>query len=156
MSKFKKKSKASQEIPTAALPDIIFMLLFFFMVTTVLRETEFLVQQQLPQATQLSKLEKKSLVSYIYIGKPKNVAVYGDEPKIQTNDVLIGPEGIVNFVNAEKDKLDEVERDAITISLKIDKEAKMGIISDVQQELREANARKIMYATPEKVDDVAG
>lgn len=156
MSKFKKKSKASQEIPTAALPDIIFMLLFFFMVTTVLRETEFLVRQQLPQATQLSKLEKKSLVSYIYIGKPKNESLYGDEPKIQTNDVLIGPEGIVNFVNAEKDKLDEVERDAITISLKIDKEAKMGIISDVQQELREANARKIMYATPERVDEIAG
>ena len=157
MSKFKKKrGKTSPAISTASLPDIIFMLLFFFMVTTVLRETEFLVQQQLPQATQLSKLEKKSLVSYIYIGKPKNVAIYGDEPKIQTNDVLIGPEGIVRFINEEKDKLDEVERDAITISLKIDKEAKMGIISDVQQELREANARKIMYATPEKVDEVSG
>jgi len=156
MSKFKKKSKASQDIPTAALPDIIFMLLFFFMVTTVLRETEFLVEQKLPQATQLSKMEKKSLVSHIYIGKPLNTTVYGEEPKIQTNDVLINPSGIVRFIQTEKDKLDEAERDAITISLKIDKEAKMGIVSDVQQELREANARKIMYATPERIDEVTG
>ncbi len=156
MSKFQKKTKASQEIPTAALPDIIFMLLFFFMVTTVLRETDILVQQQLPRATQLSKLEKKSLVSHLYIGKPKKTNLYGTEPKIQANDVLIEPKDLVLWVNKEKDKLDEVERDQITISLKIDSEAKMGIVSDVQQQLREANARKIMYATPEKTDETSG
>jgi len=156
MSKFKKKTKASQDIPTAALPDIIFMLLFFFMVTTVLRETDVLVNQQLPRATQLSKLEKKSLVSHIYIGQPKKTNLYGSEPKIQVNDVLIDPNGIVLWVQQEKDKLDEVERDQITISLKIDQEAKMGIVSDVQQQLREANARKIMYATPERIDEVSG
>lgn len=156
MSKFKKKAKASQDIPTAALPDIIFMLLFFFMVTTVLRETEIMVAQQMPRATQLSKLEKKSLVSHLYIGKPKKANLYGSEPKIQANDVLIEPKDIVLWVNQEKDKLEEVERDQITISLKIDQEAKMGIVSDVQQQLREANARKIMYATPEKMDETSG
>ena len=153
MSKFQKKTKASQDIPTAALPDIIFMLLFFFMVTTVLRETDILVSQQLPRATQLSKLEKKSLVSHLYIGTPKKTTLYGSEPKIQANDVLIEPKDLVLWVNKEKDKLDEAERDQITISLKIDEEAKMGIVSDVQQQLREANARKIMYATPEKLDE---
>ena len=153
MSKFQKKTKASQDIPTAALPDIIFMLLFFFMVTTVLRETDMLVSQQLPRATQLSKLEKKSLVSHLYIGTPKKTNLYGNEPKIQANDVLIEPKDLVLWVNKEKDKLDEAERDQITISLKIDEEAKMGIVSDVQQQLREANARKIMYATPEKTDE---
>ena len=156
MSKFAKKTKASADIPTAALPDIIFMLLFFFMVTTVLRETDVLVNQQLPRATQLSKLEKKSLVSHIYIGQPKKTNLYGSEPKIQVNDVLIDPNGIVLWVQQEKDKLDEVERDQITISLKIDQDAKMGIVSDVQQQLREANARKIMYATPERIDEVSG
>jgi len=156
MSKFAKKTKASQDIPTAALPDIIFMLLFFFMVTTVLRETDILVKQTLPRATQLSKMEKKSLVSHIYIGKPKKTNLYGSEPKIQVNDVLIEPKDVVMWVQKEKDKLDEVERDAITISLKIDEEAKMGIVSDVQQQLREANARKIMYATPERIDEVSG
>ena len=149
MSKFKKKSESSQDIPTAALPDIIFMLLFFFMVTTVLRETEIKVEQRIPRAEQLVKLEKKKLVTYLYIGAPKDKAL-GDEPLIQANDAFVAIDGIVQWVNVEKDKLSEVERDQITISLKVDEETKMGIIVDVQTELREANARKIMYAAPTK------
>lgn len=128
------------------------MLLFFFMVTTVMRETDLLVEQQLPRATQLSKIERKSLVSYIYIGPPKNPALYGTEPKIQVNDVFTTPEEIVQFVNTEKDKLSEVERDQITMSLKVDTDAKMGIVVDVQQQLREANARKVLYSSLQNVD----
>jgi len=152
MSKFKKKANTSQEIPTSSLPDIIFMLLFFFMVTTVLRENEILVKQNIPKATQLRKLEKKSLVSHLYIGKPRQPEVYGTEPKIQANDAFISTDDIVLWVNQEKDKLFEDERDQITISLKVDVETKMGIISDVQQELREANARKVLYASIRSVD----
>ncbi len=147
MSKFKKNSKATQEIPTAALPDIIFMLLFFFMVTTVMREQEILVKQQLPKAQQLTKIQRKSLVSYIYIGVPQNSSLYGKEPKIQTNDVFIGKDDIVQFVNKEKDKLSEAERDQITMALKVDIETKFGIVSDVQQELRQANALKVLYTS---------
>jgi len=147
MSKFKKKTKISTDIPTAALPDIIFMLLFFFMVTTVLRETEILVENTIPRATQLQKLLRKSLVSYMYIGKPKDIKRFGSEPLIQVNDVFIDIKNIVLWVSREKDKLSEVERDQITISLKVDSEAKMGIISDIQQELKEANARKVLYNT---------
>ena len=147
MSKFKKQTDTSQEIPTSALPDIIFMLLFFFMVTTVLREQEIKVKQDIPKATQLRKLEKKSLVSHLYIGPPRQPEVYGSEPKIQANDVFINPEDVIRWVNQEKDKLFEEERDQITISMKVDIETKMGIISDVQQNLREANARKILYAS---------
>lgn len=153
MSKFKKKSESSQDIPTAALPDIIFMLLFFFMVTTVLRETEIKVEQRIPRAEQLVKLEKKKLVTYLYVGKPKDQDAFGSEPLIQANDAFIGIDGIVQWVQQEKSKLREVERDQITISMKVDNETKMGIIVDVQTELREANARKIMYATPQKSED---
>ncbi len=154
MAKFSKKSKTSQEIPTAALPDIIFMLLFFFMVTTVLRETDLLVEQKIPRATQLQKLEKKSLISYIYIGPPKKTEVYGTEPKIQVNDVLIEPRDILLFVEQERDKLSEAERDQITMSLKVDEESKMGILSDVQQQLREVNARKVLYSTLKDTEQV--
>ena len=153
MAKFKKSSNTKQEIPTAALPDIIFMLLFFFMVTTVLRETNIMVKQDLPKATQLSKLERKSLVSYVYIGQPTNTAAYGSTPKIQVNDVFIEVKDVVRFVNQEKDKLSEVERDQITMSLKVDIEAKMGIVSDVQQEFREANARKVLYSSKKRADN---
>ena len=152
MSKFKKSSNTSTDIPTAALPDIIFMLLFFFMVTTVLRETSIMVKQTLPKSTQLSKLERKSLVSYIYIGRPNKVDLYGKEPKIQVNDVFIETKDIIRFVNVEKDKLSEVERDQITMSMKVDVEAKMGIVSDVQEELREANARKVLYSSLKRAD----
>ena len=147
MSKFKKKTATSQDIPTAALPDIIFMLLFFFMVTTVMRETEILVEQKIPRAEQLLKMQKKTLVSYIFIGKPKDTSKYGEEPRIQLNDALATPTDVVQFVNQERDKLDEAERDRITMALKVDVEAKMGIISDVQQELRNANALKILYTS---------
>ena len=146
MAKFKKKTSTSTEIPTASLPDIIFMLLFFFMVTTVLRETTINVEQRIPGATELRKLQRKSLVSYLYVGKPKQNQ-FGTEPLIQANDVFITTNDIVLWVTQEKDKLSEVERDQITIALKVDKEVKMGLISDVQMELREVNARKLMYTT---------
>lgn len=152
MSKFKKKSNTSQEIPTSALPDIIFMLLFFFMVTTVLRETTINVRQKIPQATELRKLQRKSLVSYLYIGEPKNTVLYGDEPKVQANDVFLDTKDIVLWVSKEKDKLTEAERDQITIALKADEDVKMGLISDVQLQLREANARKLMYTVRQKTD----
>jgi len=152
MPTFKKQSKPMPAISTASLPDIVFMLLFFFMVTTVLRETDLLVMNRLPAATQLQKLEKKSLVSYIYIGKPKDTGKFGTEPRIQANDALIVPKAVPNFVYSEKDKLDEVERDKITMSLKVDKEAKMGIVSDVKQQLREANALKVNYSTGKAVE----
>ncbi|MEH0154942.1 biopolymer transporter ExbD [Limibacter armeniacum] len=147
---FKKKSKASQDIPTSALPDIIFMLLFFFMVTTVMRESDLLVKNSLPNASQLTKLEKKSLVSTIYIGAPKDTRRYGTEPRIQVNDVLVEPDQIPLFVMQEKDKLSETERDKITMSLKVDREAKMGIVNDVTQKLREVNALKVNYSASGK------
>ena len=152
MAKFKKKVKTGESIPTSALPDIIFMLLFFFMVTTVLREQDILVDQKIPQATQLQKLQKKTLISYIYIGKPKNTGLYGSEPRVQANDVLISSPEIVQWVNQERDKLPEADRGLITISMKVDKEVKMGPISDVQTELRNADARRVLYASTGKVD----
>jgi biopolymer transport protein ExbD len=152
MSKFKKKSQTSQAISTASLPDIIFMLLFFFMVTTVLRESDILVEQKIPRASQLRKLERKNLVSYIYIGKPRDQSRFGTEPKIQANDQFVDTDQIPQFVQQEKDKLSEAERDQITISLKVDEETKMGIVVDVQEKLREVNARKVMYAAGQRVD----
>lgn len=148
--KFRKKSIAHPQIPTTALPDIIFILLFFFMVTTVPRKTAIKVVQQLPKAEQMRKLERKSLISYIYIGKPQQVEKFGTEPRIQVNDVFITPNEIERFVQQEKSKLSRVERDQLIIALKIDEEAKMGLITAVQNQLRAAGARRIMYTTVKK------
>lgn len=147
MATFGKKERPSPALSTASLPDIVFMLLFFFMVTTVLRETDLLVRVSIPQATQLEKLENKSLVSYIYVGKPRDTQKFGTEPRIQVNDVFLLPNEIPRFVAEERAKLDEAERDKITMSLKVDRTAKMGIVNDVKLQLREADARKVNYAT---------
>lgn len=150
MSKFKKKANVKQEIPTSSMPDVVFMLLFFFMVTTQMRDTSIMVKQKLPQATQLRKLMRKSLVTYMYIGEPTKTAEFGKEAKVQVNDTFIEPKDIIQWVNQEKAKLPEIERDQITISFKIDSDAKRGVVADVETELRKANARIINYSASTK------
>ena len=147
--KFVKKTNTESEVPTAALPDIIFMLLFFFMVSTILRETEVKVKQDLPRAQQLVKLERKDLIAHIYIGKPK-FAAFGQEPLIQADGSFIKIEGIAKWVEEVKADLSESERDQLTISFKVDKEVEMGLITDIQTELRKVNARKVIYQSPKK------
>lgn len=153
MSKFKKKTEVKQDIPTASMPDVVFMLLFFFMVTTELRETAIDVQQRIPEATQMRKLLRKSLVTNLYIGEPRKIEQFGKEPKIQADDVFIEPKDIILWVNRKKSELPENEQDQLTIALKVDYESKRGIIADVETELRKANARKILYTTLEKRQD---
>ena len=150
MSKFRKKGKKSiPAVNTAALPDIVFMLLFFFMVTTVMRETSLKVVNKIPNATEVSKLERKSLVSYIYIGKPIDnlQEAFGTAPRIQLNDAFKTKEDILQFVEMEKEPKDEDDKNKITWSLKVDKKTKMGIVSEVKQELRKADALKISYSS---------
>jgi len=155
MSKFAKKKKGLPAISTASLPDIVFMLLFFFMVTTVMRETDQLIDLSVPTATEVKKLERKNLVSYIYVGKPKHKyrAKYGSADKIQLNDKFASVKDIASFILAERASKKEEEVPYMTTSIKADKKANMGIISDIKLELRDVNALKINYATHKgKVD----
>ena len=151
MSKFKKKTVVKQEIPTSSMPDVVFMLLFFFMVTTELRKTSIDVLQRIPQATELRKLQRKTLVVDLYIGESKTKA-QGDDFKIQADDNFILPSEVLLWVNRKRDALPEAERDLMTVSMKVDKETKRGIIADVETELRKANARRILYATLQSAD----
>lgn len=148
------KKKGNKEVPavsTASLPDVIFMILFFFMVSTTMREQEVLVKYQLPNATEVQKLEKKNLVSYINIGVPVThmQARYGTAPQIQLNDSYKTAKDIGDFIAAEREQLNEADRAFMTVSIKADRYTKMGIITDVKQELRRANALKISYASIE-------
>ena len=154
MAKFRKEgSKDVPAISTASLPDIVFMLLFFFMVSTTMREVTLMVNNGMPEARQFTKLEKKSLVSNIYIGKPKDqyIGIYGSEPRIQLNDKLSNVSEISTFVAAEQESRKEEDRNMITNNLKVDQFTKMGIVTDVKQELRKANSLRISYATRKKV-----
>ena len=149
MAKFSRKGKGGlPAISTASLPDIVFMLLFFFMVSTSMRETEMRVSLTLPEATEVAKLEKKSLVSYIYIGTPtlQYQKLYGTDSRIQLNDSFKQLVDIRDFISSERDALSEADRNLLTTSLKVDQNTRMGIVSDVKQELRKAAALKINYA----------
>ena len=150
MSKFRRStgSKGAQKINTASLPDIVFMLLFFFMTVTVMREVDLKISVNVPEATQGKKLEKKSLASFVYIGEPlPNLqATFGTEPKIQLNDAFKEVADIQDFIAQERESLDETDKAKMLVSLKIDRETRMQIVSDVKLSLRRANALKIMYA----------
>ena len=118
-----------------------------------MRETQVEVQVQLPKAKEVKKIEKKSIVSFVYIGKPIRTlqSLYGSEPMIQLNDKLVNEEGIPSedvkdFVLAEREKLDEADKNKMTVSLRIDKDIKMGKVTDLKQALRMANALKINYS----------
>jgi biopolymer transport protein ExbD len=150
MSKFRKdKNKEVPAVSTASLPDIVFMLLFFFMVTTTLRETTLKVQIHLPNATEISKLEKKSLVSYIYVGPPIRPlqAQLGSEPRIQLNDQFAKVNDLGDFIESERQARDESEIPQMVTSLKVDEFTKMGIVSEIKQELRKAAALHINYSS---------
>ena len=149
MAKFiKKRGKASPEVSTASLPDIIFMLLFFFMVVTVLRDAELKVDINTPEATELTKLEKKSLVNHIFIGRPKTKfkATYGTKPRMQLGDKFASVEEIPLFLEKHKAAVPEKQRPGITSSLKIDGDVTMGIVADVKTALRKANQLKVNYS----------
>jgi len=154
MAKFKRKGKGGMPaISTASLPDIVFMLLFFFMVSTTMREVDLKIKVRLPEATEIKKLEKKSLVSYIYVGAPIKAfqSKLGTEPRLQLNDKISEISDVINYITAEREKLDEADIPFMTISIKADMDVKMGIITDIKQELRKAQALKINYSTRKKM-----
>ena len=149
MSKFKKGGKKEMPaITSSSLSDIVFMLLFFFMVTTQMRETENKVSVKVPEASEVVKLERKDLNSYINIGTPIRAlqAQFGSEPRIQLNDSFKTTTDIRDFIAAERESKSEQDRQFMTVSIRADQDVRMGIVSDVKQELRRCSALKIMYS----------
>jgi biopolymer transport protein ExbD len=153
MAKIRRNDK--REMPalnTSSLPDIIFMLLFFFMSVTSMKEVTYKVQFTNPQATELTKLEKKSLVRYIYVGTPTAEfrQKYGVDTRIQLDDQFAEKNEVGDFIINERSAMKESDQGLMTVSIKADKETRMGIIADIKQELRRAYALKISYAATQR------
>ncbi len=149
MGKFSKAGgREMPELNTSSLPDLVFAFLFFIMMVTSMREVTLKVQFQLPQATELQKLEKKSLVTFIYVGKPTAELreKMGSESRLQLNDQIADVDAIGNYIAQEKSSMDEADAQLMTVSIKADRDTHMGIISDVKQALRDAYALKISYS----------
>ena len=149
MSKFQNKGKAEMpELNTSSLPDLIFSILFFFMIVTSMREVELKVEFKTPQGTELEKLERKSLVSNIYIGKPTREyrAKLGTQSRIQLNDKFADVSHIREYIQDERASLAERDKPYMKVSIKADKDTQMGVITDVKMELRHAWALSIVYS----------
>ncbi len=149
MSKFKKKkSLGLPPISTASLPDIVFMLLFFFMVVTVMRENQLLVKNKLPKADQVEKLKKDRSI-FIYAGKPSDAykAKYGSEGRIQIGDKYTDVSNLRPALEGLRSKLRPELQNKVMVALKVDEETNTGLVSDIKQELRKANMLKLIYIT---------
>ena len=151
MKNFRNNKNKLPAISTASLPDIVFMLLFFFMTVTTIKDNTLLVDNNLPNATEVKKLEKKDRVIEIFVGKPapELAAVLGSEPKIQLDNKLASINEVSDYVLSELAKKPEAIRNYVTVSLKVDKEVKVGIVSDIKEELRKVNLLKVNYTTYE-------
>ena len=143
----KAEKRGTPALSTSSLPDIIFMLLFFFMAVTSMKEVTYKVRVTPPTATELQKLENKSLVRYIYVGEPMKDyrQQFGSATRIQLNDQFADVSEIENFITMERTAMKEEDQNVMTVSIKADKDTKMGIITDVKQALRRAYALKINY-----------
>ena len=149
MGKFNKNgSKEVPELNTSSLPDLIFSILFFFMMVTSMREVTLRVEFTTPKGTEIEKLEKKSLVSYVYIGKPTKefLSMMGTGTRIQLNDDFAEVDAIGEYIYQERESMAERDKPFMRVSMKIDEETQMGVVTDVKMALREAWALNIVYS----------
>ena len=148
MAKFRKEGKKEvPQVSTSSLPDIVYMLIFFFMITTTMRDVELKVKASpLPKATEIQKLEHKALVSSIYIGPPRDTKL-GTESRIQLDDAFATPADIADWIQKERDSRNPADIPLLTTALKVHKDTRMGVVTDVKQELRKVGAFRINYTT---------
>jgi len=144
MAKLTKKSPRIQPvISTASLPDIIFILLFFFMVVAIIKNDNILVKVLVPDASELSKLQRYDELNHIYVGAPMNTSA-GTAPRIQLNDAFADVEDIRRFIAANPEKH--------STTLHIDEGVTMGLVTDVKTELRKAKELRIHYAANREME----
>lgn len=152
MSLFRRTRRQVPQLNTASLPDLIFTVLFFFITVTHMREVTVKVKYQTPEGTELTRLVKKSAVTYIYIGKPTDEMrrTVGDKTRVQLNDKIVSTNDITDYVAEERENMSPEDMQAMSVSIKADRGTEMGIISDVKQALRKAGALRISYSATQK------
>lgn len=152
MSLFRHSRREVPQLNTASLPDLIFTVLFFFITVTHMREVTLKVKYRVPEGTELTKLVKKSAVTYIYIGKPTDDMrhIAGNKTRIQLNDKYADIDDVTDYVAEERKRMSPEDARAMSVSVKADRNTDMGIMSDVRQALRRAGALKVNYSAVKK------
>jgi biopolymer transport protein ExbD len=137
----------------AAMPDLIFTVLFFFMIVTHMRDVKPQVQYAVPQGTEVSKAVRKSSVVYVFIGKPVDAQgrVVSQQSRIQVNNRLVSVGEIGDAIAQERAQMSEDDRQHLVVSIRADRDTEMGLINDVKQALRRAGALNINYSATHKM-----
>ena len=150
MSRFRRSRPEMPGLNTASLPDLIFSVLFFFMIVTHMRKVTLKVKYREPQGVELTRLAKKSAVTYIYIGKSLQGSGRSGKTVIQMNDKIVTPAEIVDYLSAARSKMTPDEQQQMMVSIKADRDTRMEVINEVKQALRQAKALKISYSATQK------
>ena len=151
MARFKKKqSREMPELNTSSLPDLIFSILFFFMMVTTMREVTLKVKFTIPQGTELEKLEHKSDVSFIYVGPPTDAlrGQFGTGTRIQLNDRYADTREVMDFIAQERQGMTDQTKQVV--SIKADVNTQMGVITDIKEVLRKSYALKLNYSASQR------
>ena len=154
MSLIQRKRRKLPDLNTAALPDLIFTVLFFFMIVTHMRNVPVKVTTKVPQGTELAKLMKHSSTIYVFVGKaaPGVKTPAGDSVVVQVNDKIISIADMADYLAAEREKMSPEEQELLTVAVKIDRDVPMGVVTDVKMALRKAGTLKVHYAAGKRVD----
>lgn len=152
MSFFRRTRREVPMLNTASLPDLIFTVLFFFITVTHMRQVTLKVKYRVPEGTELTRLVKKSAVTHIYIGKPTDEMsrVVGNETCVQVNDKYADMDQVTDYVAGERNRMSPEDAQAMSVSVKADRETEMGVIADVRQALRRAGALRVNYSATQK------
>ena len=155
MSRFRHRQHEVPGLNLAAMPDLIFTVLFFFMIVTHMRDVKPQVRYSVPQGTELEKAVRKSSVGYLFIGKPVDAQgrVLSDETRIQLNDRYVTVDQIGSEISNARAQMSDDDRQHLVVSIRADRDTEMGVINDVKQALRKAGALNINYSANNKVKD---
>ncbi len=148
--RFRKKTTQTSEISTASMPDIVFLLLFFFMVSATIKSNEERLRVNIPKARAVTQVKKKFLIKELHVGIPKDIKL-GSAARISAEGSIIELNHIAQWVQQEKASLGELYKDQLIVLIRADQEVEMGLIGDIQTELRKSNARKVLYRTLEEI-----
>ena len=154
MSRFKRqRQRTVPALNVASLPDLIFTVLFFFMIVTHMRGVDPKVQYNVPEGTELTKEVNKSGLVYLFIGKPVDAQgrVIADETRIQMGNRYVTVDEIGAEIEKERNRMSEDDRQRLTVSIRADRDTEMGLINDVKQALRKAGALNINYSAAKEM-----
>jgi len=148
------KQRRHREIPQlnmSSMPDLIFTVLFFFMIVTHMRSVPVMVKHQVPTGKELTRLSKQPVITYIYIGKPLNGASADKQSSVvQVNDKIMDVDAISDYMSSLRHSLGKEDAENMIVSLKVDKDTEMGLVSDVKQALRRAHVTRVHYSAVSK------